>query len=504
MVLSGTERVSRRALAVGLLSSGRRALAAVPPPLGALLGVVAILGVTWALIVPPEQSPDSTSHFAYAQSLAENFALPGNPRTPGLSTDHFQAVVADNVNQITSSPGQVKPDWSAADYARYLATVAHTHPSRSDGGGSNSETPNPPLYYLYADLAYWVDSGGDAFSRMYAMQIWGVSLLLLTVTGGWLLAGEVLGRRRLVQLACAAVVGLVPMETFLSTSITPDSLLVTLWTLGLWLGARVINRAARPGDAVALCAIMAAAILTKATSYALLPAVLFALVMGWWGRPKEERRAALRRLSPALLVLAVPVLAWVEFSRAQGRSPVDVIASGSGGNAFRPRPFLSYVWQFYLPRLPFLTPSLAESGGAFGIWVRQAWATFGWLDVPVVSWVYTVIGSICAVFLVSAAALLIRVRPRLRLGLLVFFALALVGLVALLHVTDYQTILSTGFPLLQGRYVLPVIGLFGLTVAFVVSRLPVRWRAPACGALLAGLLVLQVLSLGTVAETYYT
>ncbi|HWF51710.1 MAG TPA: DUF2142 domain-containing protein [Solirubrobacteraceae bacterium] len=504
MILSGTVQVSRRGEAAGGLRAARRAFAAVPSPLAALLGVVAIFGVTWALIVPPGQSPDSTSHFAYAQTLAENFALPGNPLRPGVSSDQRQAIIADHVNEITSSPLTVKPDWSAADYQRYLNTVAHTHLSRSDGGGPSSAAPNPPLYYLFADLAYWADSGGDAFSRMYAMQLWGVVLLLLTVTGGWLLAGEVLGRRRLPQLACAAVVGFVPTETFLATSITPDSLLVTLWTLGLWLGARVISRAARPVDAAALCAVAAAAILTKATSYALLPAVAFALAIGWWARPKEERIKALRQLAPALLVLAAPVLAWVAYSRANGRSPVNVVAPAVAGSSANPRQFLSYVWQFYLPRLQFMSPSIAEPGAYFSIWIREAWATFGWLDVPIVQWIYSVIGWICGAFLVAGAVLMTRVRGRRNLALLAYFVLALVGLLALLHVTDYLTILSSGYALLQGRYVLPVIGLFGLIVAFVISRLPTPLRAPVCGAVLGALLVLQVLSLGTVAETYYT
>jgi 4-amino-4-deoxy-L-arabinose transferase-like glycosyltransferase len=506
MVLSGTVQVSDRAEAAGRLGAVRRGLGAMPLPLAALLGLVAIFGVTWALVVPPGQSPDSTSHFAYAQSLGENFALPGNPRLQSISTDEKQAIIADNVNVVTSSPYTVKPSWSAADYRSYLAEVAHTHPSRADGGGPSTAAPNPPLYYLFADLAYWADSGGNAFSRMYAIQIWGVALLLLSVTGGWLLAGEVLGRRRLPQLAGAAVVGLEPMATFLSTSITPDAMLMTLWTLGLWLGARVINRSARPLDAAALCAITAAAILTKATSYALLPAVLFALVVGWWRRPKEERTAALRRLAPALVVLAVPVLAWVEYSRTNGRSPVNVVAPSVTGApvSVNVRQFLSYVWQFYLPRLPFQRPPIAEGGAYYTIWLREGWATFGWLDVQIVSWVYSLIGWICAVFLVMGAALLTRIRGVRKLSLLAFFALALVGLVGLLHVTDYLTIISSGYALFQGRYLLPVIGLFGLIVAFVVSRLPPRLRAPACGAILAGLLVLQVLSLGTVAETYYT
>ena len=78
------------------------------------------------------------------------------------------------------------------------------------------------------------------------MRIWGAGLLLLTTGAAWLLAGEVLGRRRLPQLACAACVGLIPMQTAIAGSLNPDALLVALSTVALWLGARVIMRGARP------------------------------------------------------------------------------------------------------------------------------------------------------------------------------------------------------------------------------------------------------------------
>jgi len=463
--------------------------------------VVLIFGVTWALLVPAWQSPDSTTHFAYAQSLAERFALPGAANRAQSSTDQNLADASVGASLEALLPAVVKPDWSAADYSRYLA-AAGKNPSRSDGGGPNPESSNPPLYYLYADLAYWADYGGDAFDRLYAMQIWGVSLLLLTVLGAWLLAGEVLGRRRLPQLACAAATGLEPMVTFISTSVTPDGLLIALWTITFWLGARVIVRRARRRDAVALCAIMAAAILTKATSYALLPAVLFALAIGWLRRPREERRAATGQLAPALAVLVVPVLGWVALASRLSRSAVNALPAA--GHGFNLRQLLSYVWQFYLPRLSFLTPTVGEPLAYYEIWIREAWGTFGWLDVPMANWVFSVIGWTCTVILVSAATLLSRFRDRLRLSLVAFFALGLVGLLALLHVVDYDSIIATGGPLLQGRYVLPVMSLFGLAVGFVVSRMPRRWRGPTCGAVLAVLLILQVLALGTIAQTYYT
>jgi hypothetical protein len=91
-----------------------------------------------------------------------------------------------------------------------------------------------------------------------------------------------------------------------------------------------------------------------------------------------------------------------------------------------------------------------------------------------------------------------------RLPLLGFFALAPAALLFGLHLTDYRAIIVGQGALLQGRYLLPVIGLFGLAVALIVRHIPVRWRASTAGVVLAALLILQVLSLATIVKAYYT
>ena len=59
------------------------------------------------------------------------------------------------------------------------------------------------------------------------------------------------------------------MVTFMSTAVNPDALLITLWTLDLWLGARRDQPSGRGADVIAVGVVTAVAILTKATSYAL-------------------------------------------------------------------------------------------------------------------------------------------------------------------------------------------------------------------------------------------
>jgi 4-amino-4-deoxy-L-arabinose transferase-like glycosyltransferase len=507
MALTST-KAERRELGGPLRRRGRTpkdVLRAVPAPLAALLTAVVVVGLFWALLVPPWQAPDEFAHFAYAQSLAERFALPGSQDRASFSTDQLRADQSVGAQELAFRPSQIRPDWSPRDFARYLA-VASRDPSRTNGGGPNPESYDPPLYYLYADLAYWATYSGNAFDRYYAMRIWGISLLALTVVATWLLIGELLGPRRVPQLAGASLVGLFPGEAFISTSVNPDALMIALWTLALWLGARVIKHGARPRDAVPLCAVTAAAVLTQPISYALVPAVALALLFGLTRSPRDQRRARIGPAAAALVVCTGPVLAWI-VTRTHGNPALAQIGAVNGRRVlpFSLRQFLSYVWQFYLPRLPGMTPNRVSSGLAvYDVWVRETWGMFGWLDVRMPSWVYAAAGTVTALVGIVGAAIVARFRDRLRWQLVTFFAVAVIALLLGLHLTEYRSLINGNGPFLQGRYLLPAVGLFGLAVALIVSRLPARWRGPVCGALVPGMLLLDVIALSTIAGAYYT
>lgn len=470
-----------------------------------LLLVVALFGLAWALLVPAWQSPDTPSHYAYAESLAARQALPGTKGNGLESSNQLAADLAVGASRIAFSTPEAQPSWDPAIDRAYRRRAAQL--ARSDGGGPNTAAVNPPLYYLFADAGYVAAIGGDAFDRLYAMQIWDVVLLLVTVIAAWLLTGEVFGPRRPAQLAASAVAGLEPMQTFISTSISPDALMVPLWTLALWLGARVIKRGCQRLDAVALCAVTAAAILTKATSYALVPSTLLALILGWRHRPVDQRGDFRRTIGIALLTLVAPVLAWVALATALGRSAINTVHAppGTHPKPFAVGQFLSYVWQFYLPRLPFMTSfRISADLPLYDIWIGEGWGAFGWLDVRMVAWVYPVLSAVTGVVAVLGAAVVSRLRGQMRLELVAFFALAAVSLLGGLHLTEYRSILAGTGDVIQGRYALSLIGLFGLALALLVNQLPPRWRGPAVGSMVALLMVLQVLALTTVGRAYYS
>jgi 4-amino-4-deoxy-L-arabinose transferase-like glycosyltransferase len=531
----------------------------IPRSLIALLMLVTIVGFAWALVVPPWQVTDENSHFAYVQTLVANGSLPSAKREHTYSSDQRLGAATVGAWKGLHAPSNAPPNWSDNAWQAYLSRVDRHPPSKSDGGGPNPAT-NPPLFYVYDAIPYLLDQSGTVFGELYAMRLWDVVLLDLTALGGWLLAGEVFGRRQSLQLVVGAICALMPMSSFISAAVNPDSLLIVLWTLALWLGARVIRRGAQTGDTVALCAVAACAILTKATSYALLLPVLVAFVTAWRLAPASERRPALKRELKALTVLIIPVLAWLVAASAIGFATVNQVSVIAGhSQRVSATGFLDYLWQYYLPKLPSMpVAKLVSYAPASVTWNVGALGSFGVFGVSAVvlpAWVYgetallapfiavavlgmvvpkaakrtralllavTVIAvlvlrasgqvqytpsiTVLAVFgimLISVVPIVRRRRLTQKQALLQFLCATVFGLLVLLHVTDYLLFAREHAPFMEGRYLLPIVSVFGLGVALIVASFPERLRAMLVGLTLVALLGLQVMSLTAVLHAYY-
>ena len=156
------------------------------------------------------------------------------------------------IRRDTRRPQQ-ETRWGADVYQRWRDLDAELPESaRRDGGGPSRARNNPPGYYLYEVPSYTLASHGDIFTRLYVARLWSTLLLLVTVSATWLLAGEVLGRDRLLQLSAAAVTGLQPMVSFISGSVDPDAMLVPAWAVTLWLGVRLLKHGFTLANAAAL------------------------------------------------------------------------------------------------------------------------------------------------------------------------------------------------------------------------------------------------------------
>ena len=477
----------------------RTAVRAIPSPLASLLGAVLLIGVTWALLVPPFQAPDEQSHAGYIQSLVEGPGLPGDAGRPLFSSEQQAAQEAANSDQ-TAANLAARPEWNALAWQRWQRTDAgRPGASRSDGGGPNPAGSNPPLFYLYDSVPYALTSGSDFFSRVTAMRIAAMLWLLVTVMGAWLLAGEVFTRDRLLQLVAASVAGLLPMVTFVSAQIGPDGQLYALWSLALWLGVRILKRGATPVSAAALLGVTGLAIVTKATSYALLPAALLALAIALW-RLRDRRGEAVRVAGAAGAALLVPIVAWVLAARLLNHAVAAQVSGSSGGGGTNLRQFASYVWQYYLPRLPFMQPAHGPGLPAYHVWLEQGTAAFGWLEVRFPGGAYRAAAALALLVGVAALARLAATRARVDRAVALFLLTAGAALLFGLHWTDFHS----ATPFMQGRYLFPLVAVGGLAVALALSWLRGAARQAGAGLVLGLLFAVQLLSLGLVATRFYT
>lgn len=473
----------------------------VPAPLVALLAATAVLGLTWALLTPPMQAPDENAHVGYVQALADGHELPGIGGRRLFSTEQTQASAADNSDQ-TAAVLDTRPEWSKAAYERWQAQERRIGAAqRTDGGGPNPASGNPPLYYLVAAGA-WRAVGGDFFDRLLAARLVSLVFLLVTVAAAWLLAGEVVGRRPVLQLAAASVAALAPMMTFISTSVSPDSLLYALWTLALWLGVRALKRGLGLGGALALFAVVGLACVVKSASYALLPGAALVLAVGLWRRRplRAGRTVALVAAAAAGLVATAGV--WWAIARGINRAAAPQLSSASATSGLNLRELASYAWQFYLPKLPFQNDFFPAYHGPpfYVIWIKGTWARFGWLEVMFPGPVYAVLSALTVLVCGAAAAFLWRVRRSLDWAVGAFLALVTVALIAGLHWSEFR-ISPGGFN--QGRYLLPLVGIAGLLVAWALQLLPARRRPLGAAVVIATLFALQLFSLELVAERFY-
>jgi hypothetical protein len=197
-------------------------------------------------------------------------------------------------------------------------------------------------------------------------------------------------------------------------------------------------------------------------------------------------------MAAALLTAAVPVGAWLVVNQAVlGRSAstttsgVTHIHAGLSGQ-------LNYLWQFFLPRLPF-TFDWFTGYPQYPVWqtyFQGFVGRFGWFQYGFPLWV----NELALAVFIAIAALAVTEVVRRRAGLRARWAEGLtyltlsVGLVLLVAVAGYRYRVSNGLNFEQTRYLFPLLPLYGGLIALAVRGAGRRW-APAVAVLLVVLAV---------------
>ncbi len=482
-------------------------LRSVPRPLALLLIVGALQALAWDVALPAFQGPDEANHFAYIQYLAETGHLPS--ATSGGTAHSNEAQAALNTLNLGALTGNIsgRPAWTAADLSLWQH-VLRSLPSgsRANGNGPNPIAKNPPLYYAAMSIPYRAFLWLGLLKRMFLMRLFNALCFLATIAFTWLIAGEIFTLRWKQTLA-AAVVALQPQLAFMSAVINADNLLIALVTAFMLAAVRLVKRGPSPGRVLGVSGLAAAAILTHGRGLVTLPVLAVALVVTWViHRPAP--REALRRGALAAGTVGAALLAYLLFGRAGGSSSLyGGQVSQLNGSTFNLRQFLSSVYQFYFPKLSSLQPRVGPEYGYRQVFIDTFYGTFASLEVTFRSRVYDALQVSSALGLLGMyTAAILRWRTLWRsIGLVLVLGALLVTNVAFLHYVSYQALIGNGGsdPLIVGRYLLPMVCLFALAIAFTIGSLPRRAGPVVAAVVIAAGILLSLTGIGITLGRFY-
>ncbi|HLH13332.1 MAG TPA: DUF2142 domain-containing protein [Solirubrobacteraceae bacterium] len=494
---------------VRLRRSRRWSIRRAPRPLLLLLAVGALLSLSWDLALPAFQGPDEDTHFAYVQHLAETGEVPSaSSGGSAYSSEEEGALVTLNLISLQGDLA-ARPAWSAADLRSWheVERTVETSAARSNGAGPNPIAKNPPLYYAAMAIPYRVFLWLPLLKRLFVLRLFNALCYLATIAITWLLAGELFAAARWKQVLAAGAVALEPQLSFMSAVVNADNLLIALASAVLLASVRLVTRGPSLRRVLIASVLTAAAILTHGRGLVTLPVLGVALIAAW-ARHRPPLLDALRRAAAAAATVGVAFLAYLAFGRGGGGSLYGgQIGELNSGTHFEPRQFISQIYQFYFPRLNSLPPRLGPAYGYKQVFIDTFYGSFGWLEVTFKERTYDVLQVLSAVGLVGLyTAVVARRRLLWRSIAVVAVMLALLFTNLLfLHYVSYRALLSDGGsdPLIVGRYLLPMVSLFGVAIAFTIGSLP-RRVGPPVGAIVLALGVLLALGgIGLTATRFY-
>jgi 4-amino-4-deoxy-L-arabinose transferase-like glycosyltransferase len=447
--------------------------------------VACLSAASWSIITPPFQAPDEPAHYAYVQQLAETGRLPTSSEAispeeaVALEALHHYDIMFNSVRRVISSIA-----------AQRLLEHDLSQPLSRRGTGAGVAASEPPLYYALQALPYLAARGSSLLARLTLMRLLSALMAGFTAFFSYLFIREALPRAPWAWAVGGLGVALFPLLGYMSGVVNPDSMLGAVSAALFYCLARAFRRKLTPRLAVVIGAVTALGFLTKLNFVGLLPGVLVALAVLTRRATRHEGRRACRLpamaaigLCPAYLFLALSALAHRHvLGPATTTGAADHFDSVSGE--------LSFIWQFYLPRLPGMARDFPGILPTRAIWFNRLIGLYGWLDTSFPAWVTNVAlipaGAIATLCLCGLARS--RASLRSRTAELTVYAVLGVGVLALVGADSYLSFPARAGAYSEPRYLLPMTALFGGVLAMAARGAGRRW-GPAVGALIVVLIL---------------
>jgi 4-amino-4-deoxy-L-arabinose transferase-like glycosyltransferase len=478
--------IARRAKA-----SGRRALARIPTAARVCALLAFLNAACWSLLTPPFLALDEPDHFAYVQQLAETGKLPVSSRTE-YSLEEQVALRDLHHAQVRFRPAG-HAIFSAAEQQKLQSDLAEPV-ARQAQGGVGVATSEPPLYYALETILYHIGSSGSILDRLELMRLLSALMGAVTALFVFLFLRQALPTVRWAWTVGGLGVALTPLFGFTSSTVNPDALLFAVSAALFYCLARAFRQGLTQRSAIAIGTLTAVGFLTKLNFAGLAPGVILGLIL----LARREGRTSgpgvyLRSLAPALLIAASPVALYALVNLFSNHPAFGIVSSSVAGFTSGHKSIfgeLSYIWQFYLPRLPGMHNDFVGIFTTRQIWFRNAIGLYGWGDTAFPNWVYNaalipvgVIAALCVRTLIIG-----RTALRDRAAELVTYAVMTAGVLVLVAAAGYLLFPVRVAEFTDARYLLPMLALWGAVLALAARGAGRRW-GPAVGALIVVLVI---------------
>ncbi len=465
--------------------------------------VACLNAVSWSIITPPFQVPDEPSHFAYTQLVAENQQLPSSSQTKYSPEE--EAILADlKAVQLQARPGL--SSISSSQEQQTLEKHLNMHLSRSGSGRVGGAGSGPPLYYLLETIPYGLASAGTLLDQLESMRLLSALMGGLTALFVFLFLRETLPetpRAWTVGGLCAA---LTPLLGFIAGAVNPDAMLFAVSAAIFYCLARAFRRGLDRKLAVVIGLLTAAGFLTKLNFIGLSPGVMLGLiVLSVRAARLDGRRAAFSSLGIAVAIAASPVLIYLLANALSNRPLLGIVSLTLHAQGHSILGGLSYIWQFYLPRLPGTSDYFPGLSTIRDLWFDKSIGYYGWLDTSFPPWVDNVALIPAGLLAGLAVRGLFKARSALRQSLVeigVYSAMA-VGLLVLIGASAYfNPNESIGFA--EPRYLLPLLPLGAVMLTLAARGAGRRWGAPVGAVIVVLFLAHDIFSQLLVVGRFYT
>jgi hypothetical protein len=426
---------------------------------GAIFLAAFLVSTSWALITPPFQAPDEQDHFAYVQHLAET----GNaPRQAGKPGDQAWSQDERNALEFTralsaNEQSDGRPPWRAVNERAWERGRDAGH-DRADGGGFTTSATHGPVYYGALVPAYAAARGSSIWTQLTLERITSALIGALAALFTFLAAREILPRPRVFAVAAGLLVAYQPMFTFISGAVNNDVGINAAAAATVFLLMRLLRRGAAPWLVGALGVLLGLLPVIKGTGYELYPIAAIA-ALGALLRFRDRRTV----LGIALFVASglVVQVVWSQVAPSFGHTTFTTPGGGAPTSASAlstPGLYASYVWQIFLPKLPFMHDHFVQTWPFFNIYVERAWASFGWYTIVFPRYVYGLIVLAMAGAIVLGLVAMRREWPWVRTRIWELLVLALLPAAVIAGVESaFATQLPRPVLAEMGRYLFPAI-----------------------------------------------